>query len=64
MTAFLFNQNSAEDLGKAIPLGRVGSEEDIAGALIYLLSRAGSWLTGINLQVAGGLATVRAMPPA
>jgi NAD(P)-dependent dehydrogenase (short-subunit alcohol dehydrogenase family) len=59
MTSFLFKQNSAETLGRGIPLGRVGRDEDIAGALIYLLSRAGSWVTGVNLPVAGGLATVR-----
>jgi NAD(P)-dependent dehydrogenase (short-subunit alcohol dehydrogenase family) len=61
MTSFLFKQNTAEALGQGIPLGRVGEAEDIAGALIYLLSRAGSWITGVNLPVSGGLATVRAM---
>jgi NAD(P)-dependent dehydrogenase (short-subunit alcohol dehydrogenase family) len=59
MTSFLFRNNSEEALGKTIPLGRVGTSEDIVGALIYLLSRAGSWITGVNLPVAGGWATAR-----
>lgn len=43
----------------ASPLGnRVGTAEDIAGAVIYLASRAGAWLTGITLPVSGGRATI------
>lgn len=64
MTGFLFKRSSAEELGKSVPLGRVGGEDDIGGALIYLLSRAGRWVTGINLPVAGGLATTHpGLPP-
>jgi NAD(P)-dependent dehydrogenase (short-subunit alcohol dehydrogenase family) len=39
------------------PLGRVGSPEDIAGAVVYLASRAGAYVTGAVLPVDGGLAT-------
>lgn len=39
-----------------IPLGRMGSEEDIAGAVMYLSSRAGAWCTGVILNVDGGTA--------
>ena len=39
------------------PLGRIGSPEDIVGAIIFLASRAGSWLTGITLPVDGGIST-------
>lgn len=60
MTSFLFKRSSAEEIGRSVPLGRVGAPEDIAGALLYLLSRAGSWVTGVNLPVAGGLATTNA----
>lgn len=43
----------------ASPLGsRVGQPEDIAAAVIYLASRAGAWLTGVNIPVSGGVATV------
>lgn len=37
------------------PLGRFGSPEDIAHAIIYLLSDASSWVTGHTLVVDGGV---------
>lgn len=36
------------------PLGRFGKPEDIAHAIIYLLSDASSWVTGHTLVVDGG----------
>lgn len=41
-------------LAAATPLGRLGTPEDIAAAVVYLASPAGSWVTGENLLVAGG----------
>jgi NAD(P)-dependent dehydrogenase (short-subunit alcohol dehydrogenase family) len=38
-----------------IPLKRLGTPDDIAGAAIYLASDAGSWVTGQTITVAGGL---------
>lgn len=41
------------------PLGaRAGTMDDIAGAVIYLSSRAGAWVTGVLLPVSGGVSTV------
>lgn len=37
-----------------IPLGRLGSADDIAGAAVYLASRAGAYVNGIVLPVDGG----------
>lgn len=37
------------------PLGRLGKPEDIAHAIIYLLSDASSWVTGHTLVVDGGV---------
>lgn len=39
------------------PRGRIGTPEDIAGAVLFLSSRAGAWLTGILLPVDGGIST-------
>jgi NAD(P)-dependent dehydrogenase (short-subunit alcohol dehydrogenase family) len=39
------------------PRGRIGTPEDIAGATLFLASRAGAWLTGIVLPVDGGIST-------
>jgi NAD(P)-dependent dehydrogenase (short-subunit alcohol dehydrogenase family) len=50
---------TSDVLSKHIPLQRMGNAEDMVGACIYLSSRAGSWCTGVILNVDGG--TVGAM---
>ena len=39
---------------KNIPLGRIGSESDIATAVVYLASNASSMITGSSLVIDGG----------
>ncbi|KAF2119340.1 hypothetical protein BDV96DRAFT_642371 [Lophiotrema nucula] len=37
-----------------VPLGRIGSPEDVAGACIWLSSRAGAWVNGATIALDGG----------
>ncbi|MDG2111497.1 MAG: SDR family oxidoreductase [Actinomycetota bacterium] len=39
------------------PRGRIGTPEDVAGATLFLASRAGAWLTGVVIPVDGGIST-------
>lgn len=45
---------AAGEMGKAVPIGRVGRAEDMAAAAIYLASRAGDYVVGETLTVDGG----------
>lgn len=40
---------------ESYPLGRIGEPQDIAGAAVFLASRAGSFVTGQGLVVDGGV---------
>ncbi len=44
-----------ESVTRAIPLGRVGSPEDIAAAVVFLASPDADFITGQTLSVSGGL---------
>jgi 7-alpha-hydroxysteroid dehydrogenase len=41
-------------LVRTVPLGRLGTPDDIAAAVLYFVSPASSWVTGQNLLVGGG----------
>jgi 3-oxoacyl-[acyl-carrier protein] reductase len=49
------NEDQREALMKDIPLGRLGSPDDIAEAVAYLASDAGAYVTGQTLHVNGGM---------
>jgi 3-oxoacyl-[acyl-carrier protein] reductase len=43
-----------EKMAAAVPLGRLGTPEDVALAALFLASDSAAWLTGVTLDVAGG----------
>ena len=57
MTDKLSEQQRAK-LTEAIPLGRIGSPEDVAAAVVYLASDEAGWVTGATLHVNGGMAMI------
>ena len=60
MTASVMDlEKIEENEGALSPMGqRIGTPEDIAGAVIYLSSRAGAWLSGVTIPVSGGVGTL------
>ena len=55
MTAFATaGEENAARVGERVPIGRIGHPDDIAGATLYLCSRAGSYVTGAILPIDGG----------
>ena len=58
MMAFVLDVEGGEEMvGKGVPLGRIGSPEDVAGLAIFLSSRAGAYLTGAVIPCDGGIST-------
>ena len=45
---------------RRVPSGRIGTDEDMAGAAIYLASRAGDYVVGATIAVDGGIAYANA----
>jgi 3-oxoacyl-[acyl-carrier protein] reductase len=48
-------QEARDKLSNEIPLGRLGTPEDVAGAVAFLASEEASYVTGHVLNVSGGL---------
>jgi 3-oxoacyl-[acyl-carrier protein] reductase len=46
------------DLGKDIPLGRVGQAEEVANVIAFLASAAASYVTGTSINLDGGTSAV------
>jgi 3-oxoacyl-[acyl-carrier protein] reductase len=54
MTRELAEENRAA-LMSQVPLGRLGDSADIANAVLFLASAAGTYITGETLHVNGGM---------
>ena len=48
-------ERMGEQIRKGVPLKRIGQPEDMAGAAIYLASKAGAYVNGAVLPVDGGI---------
>lgn len=50
-----FSEDFKQNALKAIPLGRIGTPEDVANAVAFLASDAASYITGHVLSINGGM---------
>ncbi|MFT4268783.1 MAG: SDR family oxidoreductase [Xenophilus sp.] len=49
-------RDHGDEVAHRVPLGRIGTPEDMAGAAVFLASRAGDYVVGSTLVVDGGCA--------
>ncbi len=49
-------RDHGDAVAKRVPAGRIGTDDDMAGAAIFLASRAGDYVVGATLAVDGGVA--------
>jgi NAD(P)-dependent dehydrogenase (short-subunit alcohol dehydrogenase family) len=49
-------RDRGDEVAKRVPMRRIGRDEDMAGAAIYLASRAGDYVVGETIAVDGGIA--------
>ncbi len=52
-------RDHGDEVAQRIPSRRIGRDEDMAGAAIYLASRAGDYVVGTTLVVDGGVTLAR-----
>ncbi|WP_374669251.1 SDR family oxidoreductase [Ramlibacter sp.] len=52
-------RDHGDAVAERVPVGRIGRDEDMAGAAIYLASRAGDYVVGETIVVDGGVSIAR-----
>ncbi|NRF67955.1 SDR family oxidoreductase [Aquincola sp. S2] len=52
-------RDHGDQIAQRIPAKRIGADDDMAGAAIYLASRAGDYVVGTTLTVDGGVTLAR-----
>lgn len=50
-------ESFGDEIAASAPLRRIGRDDDMAGIVVFLASRAGAYLTGAVIPVDGGIAT-------
>ena len=55
ITGGLMNDDRRHDILAGIPLGRLGKAQDVANAALFLASDLSAYLTGVTLDVNGGM---------
>ena len=50
----MLDDNTKKRIAEAIPLGRAGSPDEVAQAVLFLASEDASYITGSILEVTGG----------
>lgn len=60
MTAYALGTDEGKDMmGSVIPLGRIGSPEDMIGLSTFLASPASDYVTGVSIPLDGGYVNLR-----
>jgi NAD(P)-dependent dehydrogenase (short-subunit alcohol dehydrogenase family) len=57
------NPNYADDWAAVIPTGGIGTPDDVADALLFLVSPAAAMVNGHTLMIDGGWTSTSVMPP-
>jgi len=52
-------RDHADEVAQRVPVGRIGNEDDMAGAAVFLASRAGDYVVGETIVVDGGVTLAR-----
>ncbi len=53
-------RDNSDDVAARVPSGRLGVDDDMAGAAIFLASKAGDYVVGATITVDGGISFTRA----
>ena len=48
------NPELTAELARSVPVGRLGTPEDVGAAVVFLASEEASWLTGQTINLNGG----------
>ena len=54
----MLDEKQRENLLGQVPVGRLGTPDEVASAVIYLAASEASYLTGSTLHVNGGMAMI------